>query len=572
MSRSTWGRPTADPLAYKDAVFLSPHKFVGGPGTPGVLVVRRDLVTEPRADGARRRHGRLRQPDRAPLPHRPGGAGGGRHPGDRRVDPGRAGLPAQAGRRGRGDPRRGSGFIRRAIDSWGANPNIEILGNLEAERLSIVSFVVRHGGRYLHHNFVVALLNDLFGIQARGGCSCAGPYGHRLLGIDLERSHEFEREIARGCEGIKPGWVRVNFNYFISEAVFDYILEAVDLVADHGWRLLRDYRFDPATGLWRHRRGPVEPPLRLADLGYDADGRLRCRLRPRHRLRRAWPPTWTRPAALLAARPRPWTATAAPAPPGVGRLRGPALVRAPARVPLARRVEQAGGRAGAAVQVEGLGDGGGVLGGLVVTVAAGEAGEPQGQPGGVLEPRPQPAVWSGDRVSSAPSTSITMAGSNQTSAGCRACATPARYEFERASGASRAGRAASSASLKPVPHRQIVGNVSVAGSYAASSRAPVHAVPAAAAVQRTDHDEVEGVGQLAAVVALELDPQPAPGPGLVAGRRARPTCRSAPRSRRRWPARRPPPGGPRRRPARRWSGAAAATGSPPRSSRARRSR
>ena len=102
-----------------------------------------------------------------------------------------------------------------------------------------MSFVVRApSGRYLHHNFVVALLNDLFGIQSRGGCSCAGPYGHRLLGIDLERSHEFEREIARGCEGIKPGWVRVNFNYFISEAVFDYLVEAVQLVARDGWRLL----------------------------------------------------------------------------------------------------------------------------------------------------------------------------------------------------------------------------------------------------------------------------------------------------------------------------------------------
>jgi Aminotransferase class-V len=165
-------------------------------------------------------------------------------------------------------------FIRRAMDSWGANPNIELLGNLQAERLSIVSFVVRHGGRYLHHNFVVALLNDLFGIQSRGGCSCAGPYGHRLLGIDIERSHSFEREIARGCEGIKPGWVRVNFNYFISEALFGYLLEAVHLVADQGWKLLGDYRFDPATGLWRHRRGPVEPPLRLRDLHYDDQGRL----------------------------------------------------------------------------------------------------------------------------------------------------------------------------------------------------------------------------------------------------------------------------------------------------------
>jgi hypothetical protein len=121
---------------------------------------------------------------------------------------------------------------------------------------------------------VVALLDDLFGIQARGGCSCAGPYGHRLLGIDLDRSHEFEREIARGCEGIKPGWVRVNFNYFISEAVFRYVLDAVHLVADEGHRLLPDYRFDPASGLWRHRLGPVEPPLRLHALAYDERGRL----------------------------------------------------------------------------------------------------------------------------------------------------------------------------------------------------------------------------------------------------------------------------------------------------------
>ena len=158
-------------------------------------------------------------------------------------------------------------FLRRAVAAWAEHPRIEVLGNLEAERLSIVSFVLRApSGRYLHHNFVVALLNDLFGIQSRGGCSCAGPYGHRLLGIDLARSHEFEREITHGCEGIKPGWVRVNFNYFISEAVFRYIVEAVALVADHGWALIDDYAFDPATGRWRHHAGPIEPPLRLSML------------------------------------------------------------------------------------------------------------------------------------------------------------------------------------------------------------------------------------------------------------------------------------------------------------------
>ena len=167
---------------------------------------------------------------------------------------------------------REASFIQRAIERWARHPTIEILGNPALDRLSIVSFVVPTstdgGQRYLHHNYVVALLNDLFGIQSRGGCSCAGPYGHRLLGIDLEHSHEFEREIGRGCEGIKPGWVRVNFNYFISEPVFEFILEAVELVATDGWRLLPHYRFEPATGLWQHAGGTAEPPLSLFDVEY----------------------------------------------------------------------------------------------------------------------------------------------------------------------------------------------------------------------------------------------------------------------------------------------------------------
>jgi selenocysteine lyase/cysteine desulfurase len=271
--------PTGDgpdaELSYKDAVFLSPHKFIGGPGTPGVLVVRRELLRNrvPTVPGG----GTVAYVN--PTEHRylddPVEREEGGTPAI--VDSIRAGLVFQLKQAvGAGTiQRRERSFISRAVASWSANPNIELLGNLEAERLSIVSFVVRDGRRYLHHNFVVAVLNDLFGIQSRGGCSCAGPYGHRLLGIDIDRSHEFEREIARGCEGIKPGWVRVNFNYFIPEAVFDYLLEAVHLVADQGRKLLTDYRFDPASGLWRHRRGPVEPPLRLHALRYDEQGRLR---------------------------------------------------------------------------------------------------------------------------------------------------------------------------------------------------------------------------------------------------------------------------------------------------------
>ena len=231
-------------------------------------------------------------------------------------------------------------FIRRAIDRWSATRTIEILGNPRSERLSIVSFVVRHrrAGRtacYLHHNYVVALLNDLFGIQARGGCSCAGPYGHRLLGIDLEHSRAFEHEIARGCEGIKPGWVRVNFNYFISEAVFAYILDAVDLVASDGWRLLPAYRFDPASGLWSHRGGVVEPPLSLGAIRYD-EGVMRYAAH-RHREPESRLADYLEAARALLADPPPVPTTGVRRARRRGRIRAAALVPAPGR---------GGGRAG----------------------------------------------------------------------------------------------------------------------------------------------------------------------------------------------------------------------------------
>jgi selenocysteine lyase/cysteine desulfurase len=264
--------PRTDGEDYKDAVFISPHKFIGGPGTPGVLVARKDLFANrvPSVPGGGTvayvnpvEHRYLADPE-----HREEGGT------PAIVESIRAGLVFALKEAVGADEirRREEGFIRRAIASWRSNPHLRILGNPDAERLSIVSFVVTRGGRHLHHNYVVALLNDLFGIQARGGCSCAGPYGHRLLGIDLATSHRFEAEIARGCEVIKPGWVRVNFNYFISEEEFAYLVEAVHLVAEQGWRLLPEYEFEPSTALWRHRAGAPEPPMSLHDVRFDAEG------------------------------------------------------------------------------------------------------------------------------------------------------------------------------------------------------------------------------------------------------------------------------------------------------------
>ncbi|MBT8164883.1 MAG: aminotransferase class V-fold PLP-dependent enzyme [Acidimicrobiia bacterium] len=263
-----------DGSSYKDAIFVSPHKLIGGPGTPGVLIIRRDLLTNsvPAVVGGGTvsfvnpvEHKYLDDPE-----HREEGGT------PAIIESIRAGLVFQLkGKVGADAIRaREESFIRRAIDRWRAHPSVEVLGNPDAERLSIVSFVIRYRGRYLHHNYVVALLNDVFGIQARGGCSCAGPYGHNLLGIDLETSHQYEEEILHGCEGIKPGWVRVNFNYFISEDVFEYIVRAVELIADRGWTLLPYYTFDPNSGIWRHRDGLAEPPLSLHDIQYE-DGQLR---------------------------------------------------------------------------------------------------------------------------------------------------------------------------------------------------------------------------------------------------------------------------------------------------------
>ena len=263
----------AHPDPHKDAVVLSPHKFIGGPGTPGVLAIRRDLVRNsvPAVVGGGTvafvgPHGHTYLGD---VEHREEGGT------PAIVESIRAGL-VFALKEAVGTEvirAREHDLVRRAITAWQAHENIEILGNTESERLSIVSFTVRApGGKYLHHNLVVAILNDLFGIQARGGCSCAGPYGHRLLGVSDELSAEYEELTLTGCEGIKPGWVRVNFNYFISEAVFEYIVAAVSLVAQHGWRLLPDYRFDVRSGLWRHRDGPVEPPLRLWQVQFTDEG------------------------------------------------------------------------------------------------------------------------------------------------------------------------------------------------------------------------------------------------------------------------------------------------------------
>eukprot|EP00667_Euglena_gracilis_P001552 EG_transcript_1552 len=251
--------PAADPLYAKDAVFLSPHKLLGGPGSPGVLVIKRKLLNA------------------CPAPSQPGGGTvffvtEDSHTYLRNAEEREEGGTPDV----LGSVRAGCAFHVRsmagvaAVDSVEqalsfqlfsalmAIPNLTVLGPpiSLARRLPIASVVIRtpwDPQRYLHHSFVCAVLNDLYGIQVRGGCMCAGPYSLRLLGIPHATAQEFEVELAsKNNEPIRPGYVRISLNLTTSSEEVQYIAGALSAVAAHGWALLPQYRFSSRTGEWRH--------------------------------------------------------------------------------------------------------------------------------------------------------------------------------------------------------------------------------------------------------------------------------------------------------------------------------
>ena len=235
----------------KDAIFISPHKFIGGPGTPGILVIKKSLLKNaiPAVVGG----GTVlyvTPKDHVYVEHSERREEGGT---PAIVESIRAGLVFKLKREvGVNEIERLEGsFIQRAIKRFQACPNLEILGNPSTRRIAIMALRFKHDDKDLHYGFIVSLLNDLFGIQVRGGCSCAGPYGHSLLGMDMPYSRAIESEIKQGNMLLRPGWVRLNFNYFIDEQEFEYLLKAVELVATSGWRMLPFYQVDVKSGVWR---------------------------------------------------------------------------------------------------------------------------------------------------------------------------------------------------------------------------------------------------------------------------------------------------------------------------------
>jgi selenocysteine lyase/cysteine desulfurase len=239
-----------------DAIFISPHKFLGGPGSSGVLVFNeriydRDLPPSVSAGGTVDYVGMIDQDFISRIEER-----------EKAGTPGvlqtlKAGLVFEVKNAVGLDVihDRELEYSRRALRSWGQNDNIEILGNPDPEsRVGIISFNVRDdSGKYLHHKLLTVLLNDLFGIQSRAGCSCAGPYGHRLLEIDEATSEKYRVAVRQGHCGLKPGWCRVGLHWVMDNAEANYVIEAVNFLAREGHQFLALYDFDLASGTWVHK-------------------------------------------------------------------------------------------------------------------------------------------------------------------------------------------------------------------------------------------------------------------------------------------------------------------------------
>jgi len=255
--------PVGDEDPSIDAIFISPHKFLGGPGSSGILVFNeriyhRDLPPSVSGGGTVDYVGMHDEDYISHIEER-----------EKAGTPGvlqtlKAALVFQIKDRVGVDVinRREHELTARAMRSWSQDDHIEILGNPDPQnRIGIISFNIREpGGKYLHHKFVTALLNDLFGIQSRAGCSCAGPYGHRLLNIGNEMSERYRQAVQGGYCGIKPGWCRVGLHWVMDDAEADYVIDAVHFVAREGYRFLPLYDFDLCTGSWSYRHGESSLP------------------------------------------------------------------------------------------------------------------------------------------------------------------------------------------------------------------------------------------------------------------------------------------------------------------------
>jgi selenocysteine lyase/cysteine desulfurase len=245
---------TPAPDAPIDAIVTSPHKFTGGPAASGVMILRRDAVRTATPTWPGGGTVRFVAPDSHDYSHMI----------EAREE---AGTPDVIG-----DIRAALAFLVKDAMGTGAiaarnrdliaqaearlrhHPRIDLLGPALPNRLPILSFRLSDGqGGYVHQQLVTRLLSDRHGIQARGGCACAGPYVHDLLGIDVTASAELRDAILAGHEVAKPGFTRLNLGLLMPAAKVDFILDSIAELADCAADLVQGYSCDTARAIFMPR-------------------------------------------------------------------------------------------------------------------------------------------------------------------------------------------------------------------------------------------------------------------------------------------------------------------------------
>jgi len=246
---------------YLDAIFFSPHKFLGGPGTSGVLIFNKNLYKNN-------------------VPDCPGGGTvswtnpWGEHKYidniEDREDGGTPGflqviktalaiqLKEKMGVQNILD--REHELVEYIFAKLNQLPNLHILANQHQDRLGVISFYIDE----LHFNLGVKLLNDKFGIQTRGGCSCAGTYGHYLLHVDQETSHNLVCQITSGDLIQKPGWIRMSVHPTTTSAEIEFVCESIRLLAANHQEWANEYQYNPKTNEFLHKEVKSSEKERVA--------------------------------------------------------------------------------------------------------------------------------------------------------------------------------------------------------------------------------------------------------------------------------------------------------------------
>ena len=250
-----------DADAYLDAIFFSPHKFLGGPGTSGVLIFNKNLYKNnvPECPGGGTVSWTNPWGDHKYIYNIEDREDGGT-PGFLQVIKTALAIQLKEKMGVQNILDREHELVEYIFATLNQLPNLHILANQHQDRLGVISFYIDE----LHFNLGVKLLNDKFGIQTRGGCSCAGTYGHYLLHVDQETSHNLVCQIASGDLIQKPGWIRMSVHPTTTSAEIEFVCESIRLLSENHQEWAKEYQYNPKTNEFLHKEVKSSEKERVA--------------------------------------------------------------------------------------------------------------------------------------------------------------------------------------------------------------------------------------------------------------------------------------------------------------------